>query len=201
MSLQQKIFAGLYRRALGPELLPWHRDEPPGLLKRVVEQRRSASRALDLGCGAGVYSVYLAQKGYSVVGVDFVPTALELARARAQAAGVSVELLQSDVVEYEPAAGFDLVLDSGCLHHVQIARLAAYRAALERCLLPGGDYVLVHFGKRHALDWRPVGPRRRTRKQITDFLSPLRLEAYEETSFRVGLPVGNALAGVYWFRR
>jgi hypothetical protein len=68
--------------------------------------------------------------------------------------------------------------------------------------LPGGDYILVHFGKRHPLDWRPVGPRRQTRSQITDLFSSLKLEAYEETYFELALPVGPiALAGIYWFRR
>jgi len=201
MTLQQKIFAGLYRRAPAPEALPWHRDEPPSLLVRAVAQR-SAGRALDLGCGAGVFSVYLAQKGYSVVGVDFVPAALALASARAKAASVTLELHQTDVLDYDPPAGFDLVLDAGCLHHLPSSKLAAYRARLDRWLLPGGDYVLVHFGKRHPLDFRPFGPRRRRREAIIELFSPLRLEAYDETFFHLALPVGpSALAGIYWFRR
>lgn len=201
MGLQEWIFSDLYRRARVPQALPWHRDEPPALLERAVAQRRSAGRALDLGCGTGVYAVYLAGKGYSVVGVDFVPAAIELARARAHAARVTIELVQADVVDFDPPQGFDLVLDSGCLHHVPRKRLAAYRARLDHWLAPGADYVLVHFAKRHALDWRPFGPRRRTREDIVRFISPLRLEAYGETAFRLAAPVGNAVAGVYWFRR
>jgi cyclopropane fatty-acyl-phospholipid synthase-like methyltransferase len=169
---------------------------------RAVEQRRLPGRALDLGCGEGVATVYLAAHDYTVVGVDFVPGALELARTRAVAAGVAPDLQCSDVLDYESPDGFDLVLDSGCLHHLPPKRVAAYREKLDRWLLPSGDYVLVHFGKRHALDWRPLGPRRVRRDHILRIFSPLRLEAYEETHFHLPLPLGPvALAGVYWFRK
>ena len=201
MSTQQRLFEWVYRRAGQVEALPWHRDEPPALLVRVVESRRSAGRALDLGCGEGVNAVYLAKKRYSVVGVDFVPAALALARARAQAAGVSLDLHESDILELDSDAGFDLVLDSGCLHHLRSAKLSAYRTCLDRWLSPGGDYVLVHFAKRHPLDWRPLGPRRTSRERITRFLSPLRLVAYEETYYDLAFPVGRSLAGIYWLRR
>ena len=66
--------------------------------------------------------------------------------------------------------------------------------------MPGGDYVLVHFGKRHAFDWRPFSPRRRTRGEIAKVMSPLRLEGYEETWFDVPFPVGRSRAGVFWVR-
>lgn len=200
MNVQQQVFARLYRRAPTPEALPWHREEPPALLARAVAEQCPPGRALDLGCGTGVHAVYLAQKGFSVVGVDFVAAALELARARARAARVALELSASDVLDYEPAGCFDLILDSGCLHHLPSAKVAVYGERLSRWLVPGGDYLLVHFGKRHALDWRPGG-RRVTRQEITRCFSWLRLEAYEETSFHLSFPMGTTLAGIYWFQR
>lgn len=202
MALIQKIFEGLYRDADGPESLPWHREEPPVLLDRVVAQQRSPGRALDVGCGEGVASVHLAKQGYSVVGIDFVAAALELARTRARTESVDLDLRQTNVLDYEPADRFDLVLDSGCLHHVPRYKRTTYRERLDRWLAPGGDYLLVHFGKRHALDWRPVGPRRTPRDAIIRLFAPMRLEAYEETWFDLALPVGpRAMAGVYWFRK
>lgn len=202
MNLQQRIFADLYRRAPSVEALPWHRDQPPGLLERAVARRLTAGRALDLGCGEGVNAVWLAAKGFSVVGVDFVPAALEMARERADAAGVTLDLRQANVLDYSDPLRFDVVLDSGCLHHLPSSKLPAYRKMLDSWLSAGGDYVLVHFAKRHPLDWRPVGPRRQGREAIARFFAPLRLEAYDETVFRLPLPVGpTALAGVYWFRR
>jgi cyclopropane fatty-acyl-phospholipid synthase-like methyltransferase len=190
----------LYRRAQTPKSLPWHREEAPALLRAAVE-RRGSGRALDVGCGEGVHAVYLAQHGFSVVGVDFIADALALTRARAEAAGVAIELCESDVLNYDPPAAFDLVLDSGCLHHVPSSRIDAYRDRLDQWLLPGGDFVLVHFLKRHALDWRPAGPRRARREEITRLFSSLHLEAYDETLFHLSFPVGTSLAGIFWFRR
>lgn len=202
MSLKQTIFATLYRRAPGPEALPWHREEPPSLLVRALDGRSAPGRALDVGCGEGVHAVYLAKRGYSVVGVDFVPAALELARARARAEGVELQLQPANVLEYDAPAPFDVVLDSGCLHHLGRSRHGAYRARLEQWLAPGGDFVLVHFLKRNALDWRPAGPRRVRKGEIVRRFAPLVLEAYDETSFALPFPMGPVgVAGVYWFRK
>src|SRR6185436_11670899 len=55
-----------YRRAKTPKDLPWHRDAPDGFLPEVVEARAKPGRALDLGCGSGVFSVWLAKQGYQV---------------------------------------------------------------------------------------------------------------------------------------
>lgn len=201
MSLQRAVFARLYRRAPSVESLPWHREEPPALLARAVAQRSAPGRALDLGCGEGVHAVYLAQQGFSVVAVDFVPAALAAARARAGQAGVEAEFHESDVVEYESASAFDVVLDSGCLHHLPKAKAAAYRARLDDWLAPGGDYVLVHFAHRPRVLWIPKGPRHMTREDAVAFFAPLELRAYDDTHFDVPLPMGRMRAGVYWFSR
>lgn len=201
VNVQQTVFARLYRRAPSVESLPWHREQPPALLERAVEQRTARGRALDLGCGEGVYAVYLAQQGFSVVGVDFVSTALAAARARAEQAGVDVELREGDVVEYEVPSAFDVVLDSGCLHHLPKGRVGAYRRRLDEWLAPGGDYVLVHFAHRPRAFWIPKGPRHMTRDETVALFAPLELRAYDETHFDVPLPMGRMRAGVYWFSR
>jgi 2-polyprenyl-3-methyl-5-hydroxy-6-metoxy-1,4-benzoquinol methylase len=201
VSIQRSVFARLYRRAPSVESLPWHREQPPALLERAVAQRTTGGRALDLGCGEGVYAVYLAQQGFSVVGVDFVPAALAAAETRAERAGVEVDLREGDVVDYEAPAAFDVVLDSGCLHHLPREKVGAYRARLDEWLAPGGDYVLVHFAHRPRALWIPKGPRHMTRDEAVAFFAPLALQAYDETYFDVPFPMGRMRAGVYWFSR
>ena len=201
MNLQQTVFARLYRRAPSVESLPWHREEPPTLLERAVAQRTTRGRALDVGCGEGSHTVYLAQQGFSVVGIDFVAAALAATRTRAEQAGVEVELHEGDVVEYEAPSAFDVVLDSGCLHHLPKAKARAYRSRLDEWLAPGGDYVLVHFAHRPRAFWIPGGPKHMTRDEAVAFFAPLELQAYDETFFDVPLPMGRMRAGVYWFSR
>jgi 2-polyprenyl-3-methyl-5-hydroxy-6-metoxy-1,4-benzoquinol methylase len=201
VNLQQTVFTRLYRRAPNVESLPWHREEPPDLLERAVAQRTTRGRALDVGCGEGVYAAYLAQQGFAVVALDFVPAALAATSTRAEQAGVEVDVRQCDVVDYEAPSAFDVVLDSGCLHHLPRGKVRAYRTRLDEWLAPGGDYVLVHFAHRPRVLWVPRGPRHMTRDDAVAFFAPLELQAYEETHFDVPLPMGRMRAGVYWFSR
>lgn len=201
MNIQRTVFSRLYRRAPNVESLPWHREEPPALLERAVAQRTTRGRALDLGCGEGVYAVYLAHQGFSVVAVDFVPAALAAARERAERAGIEIEFVEGDVVDYSAPSGFDVVLDSGCLHHLPRDKRSAYRTQLDDWLAPGGDYLLVHFANRPRVFWIPKGPSHVTRDQAVTLFAPLELRDYDETHFDVPFPMGRMHAGVYWFSR
>lgn len=197
--MQQAVFGWLYRRAPSVEMLPWHRDEPPALLDRAIAERAKGGRALDLGCGDGVYAVHLARSGYSVVATDFVATALDAARERAAHAGVDVRLELCDVVNFRDPDPFDIVLDSGCLHHLPRGKVGAYRARLDEWLAPGGSFVLVHFLHRPRIKWIPQGPRHLRPSAAARLFEPLGLRAYEETEFTVPFPMGTMRAGVYWF--
>ena len=201
MNLHRAVFTRLYRQAPAVESLPWHREQPPTLLERAVAQRSTRGRALDVGCGEGVYSAYLAEQGFSVVGVDFVPAALVAAQARADRANVDVELHESDVLDYSADKAFDVVVDSGCLHHLPRAKLSSYRTRLDEWLAPGGDYILVHFAHRPRALWIPNGPRHMKYAEAVEFFAPLELRAYDETHFDVPFPMGRMRAGVYWFSR
>src|SRR5262245_12522472 len=99
----------------------WERHTPPVELVAVVEGAAALpeGRALDLGCGSGTDSIYLARHGWTVTGVDIVPEAVVLARRNAAAAGVSVRFLEGDATRRQNlglGAPFDLLVDFGCLH-------------------------------------------------------------------------------------
>ncbi len=166
--------------------------EPPAMLLRVVEQRVSRrGRALDIGCGTGAHSVFLARQGYEVTAVDQSAAALRAAEEHAREQGVSVRFIESDILKWKVEGTFELVLDSGCLQSLPARDRAKYREKLVSWLGAAADYVLIHLGKRHPLDWWPRGPRRRTRAQIVSELEPdLFLRVYSEESPDVS----------YWFR-
>ena len=65
---------------------------------------------LDLACGPGRHSVVLAQKGYSVTGVDLSPFLLGKAKERAAALGVHVEWIHADMRSFMRPGAFDLCL-------------------------------------------------------------------------------------------
>jgi 2-polyprenyl-3-methyl-5-hydroxy-6-metoxy-1,4-benzoquinol methylase len=154
-----RVMRGFYRHAEGvPERLPWHREQPSPILVSAVHARDRNGRALDVGCGAGVFSVWLAEQGMEVTGLDLFPEAIAMAEKRAADQGVDVAFVSGDLFAFAPDSPFDVVFDSGCLHSLVGGSVTAYRDQLLRWLAPGGDFVLEHWDRRHRLDWRPVGP-------------------------------------------
>lgn len=193
-----------YRQAAGdPTRLPWHQEEPARILVDAVAARGGRGRALDVGCGAGVFSVWMAQQGLDVTAIDLFVEAIAMGQARAAQKGVKVDFQTADLFQFAPDRPFDLVLDSGCLHSLVGGDTRTYKRQLLRWLAPGGRYVLGHWGKRHALDWRPIGPRRRSQATIESLFAPeLRLLNTEVTDMAVPLPFGPMVRGVgYDFQR
>jgi SAM-dependent methyltransferase len=194
----------IYAQAGRAEALPWHRDEPAKLLSEIISARGDPGRALDIGCGSGVDSVYMAQNGWDVTSLDFMPDALRMARERARQARVNITTIQADALEWDaPADTFDLIVDIGCLHSKTGAARRIYRDKIISMLKRGGDYLLLHFERRHFFDWRPVGPRRRTRAQIHTLFEP---ELIEKQHVRNSMRGPTPLIGLhsssisYWFR-
>jgi SAM-dependent methyltransferase len=119
--------SGAYRILYAIGFTPWEQmAQPPiagqiaDLFAREEEGREPPyGRVLDLGCGSGIWGVALAQRGWQVTGVDFVPKALRRARERAEKAGVEVQLVEGDVTDLGPTgvgSGFRLLVDFGCFH-------------------------------------------------------------------------------------
>src|SRR5215468_11920544 len=63
--------------------------------------------ALDLCCGPGRCSIALAERGFSVTGVDRTKYLLDKARARARTAGVNVEWIQKDMRDFVRREAYD----------------------------------------------------------------------------------------------
>ncbi len=200
----RQVFERLYKTAAAPRDLPWHRDVPPSLLVEALAARKEPGSALDVGCGAGTYSMYMARRGYRVTGIDFMPQAIEMLRRQAATAGLHVTAIEGDVTTWHTPQHYDVVLDVGCLHSLSRQQHPIYRRQLLRWLAPGGDYVLTHLGRRGWWDRWPVGPNRASREEILALFQPeLELRAYEPERLS-GMPLfmgRTALVGRYWFHR
>jgi SAM-dependent methyltransferase len=138
----------VYRTAYLLRLKVWDRGLPTADLVKLVEGASAPGRALDLGCGTGTDSIYLAQHGWDVTGVDMVSRALSIARRKATAAGVSPRFVEGDVTrlrEFSVGDGYTLLLDFGCFHTLPPDRRDAYVESVSEVAAPGAIFLLFGF--------------------------------------------------------
>ncbi|MDF0490965.1 class I SAM-dependent methyltransferase [Sphingomonas sp. H39-1-10] len=108
------------------------------------------ARILDMGCGGGWTSVFLARRGFEVVGQDIAPDMIELARENKARQGVELNLtfVCADYESMMIDATFDAVIFFDCLHHSEDERAAIEMAY--RSLKPGGVLITHEPGEGHA---------------------------------------------------
>lgn len=147
MASKHTLFRVFYR--LG--FTPWDGHPIAQNLQDLVEGTSDtpalpAGSALDLGCGTGDSSIYLAQHGWKVTGVDFVPTALD--KARAKAANLSINFVHADVTRLSReglGADFPLIVDNGCLHNMSDSDRDAYVREVSAVAAPDARLLVVTF--------------------------------------------------------
>ena len=125
--------------------LPWDTGQPSAELQYVLSRHAIAPcRALELGCGTGTNSVWLAQEGFEVTGVDMAPLAIERAKQRAGEAGVKVQFLVADVLHLPELNGpFVFFFDRGCYHAVRRTAPGQYGPAVAKQLVAGARGLVL----------------------------------------------------------
>jgi SAM-dependent methyltransferase len=149
--------------------LPWDTGRPSTELQSVLRQHTiRPCRALDIGCGTGTNSVWLAQQGFDVTGVDLAPLAIERAEQRAHDAGVKGRFLVADVLQL-PDLGepFGFFFDRGCYHAVRRSAPDQYAPAVAQFLAPGSRGLILAGNAREPHD---PGPPVVTEEQMRDEL-------------------------------
>ena len=113
-------------------------ERPSPFLSQEIERIRRLApgkRALDIACGEGRNSVFLAQQGFLVTALDISDVGLGKAARRAEEAGVLVDFQQVDLDEFRFTEQFDLIINFNFLLRELIPESV-------RALSPGGLLII-----------------------------------------------------------
>jgi SAM-dependent methyltransferase len=122
--------------------LPWDLGAPQPAVVALADAGAFTGEVLDIGCGLGDNSAFLASRVLHVTGLDGAPSAVEQARTRAPGVTFAV----ADATKLEGWEGrFDTVLDSALYHCLNEDQRRAYVAALTRATRPGARLHLFAF--------------------------------------------------------
>jgi 2-polyprenyl-3-methyl-5-hydroxy-6-metoxy-1,4-benzoquinol methylase len=125
---------------------------PPNVHLMAEVAHLPPGRALDVGCGHGADTLWLAAHGWQVTAVDFSPAALALGRSMAEAAGadiaVRIDWIRGDIAAWTVEPGhYDLVV---CLYVHVAGSVEDMVGRIANGVAPGGTLFLVGH--------RPIDP-------------------------------------------
>jgi len=154
--------------------LPWDSGVPDPLLTAYVAAGRVApARTLEVGAGTGTNAIWLAERGFDVLGIDVSPLAVEAARGKIAARTERCRFETRDFLTQPIDEGpFDFVFDRGCFHVFdEPDEQAAFAARVAAVLNPGGTWLSL-LGSTEGPP-REVGPPRRSARDIAAAIEPV----------------------------
>lgn len=166
------------------EPLPWDTGEPdPQLVGMIESGAIRPGRTLEIGCGTGTNAIFLAQRGFNVLGIDISEIAVDKARAKAHG------LCRFEVVDIlataPPGGPFEFVFDRGCFHafddeHERVRFVERVAAGL----VEHGVWLSLIGSTEGAA--REEGPPRRSARDVMNAIEPsLEIVQFRSTEFSV----------------
>lgn len=149
---------------------PWDTGTPDPLLVAMIDSGAiRPGRTLEVGCGTGTNAVFLAERGFDVLGVDISPLAVEAARKRAKG---RCRFETADFLAGVPAGGpFGFVFDRGCLHSFDSEEERGRFAKNVAAALVEGGLWLSLVGSTEGPP-RDGGPPRRSARDVVNAVEP-----------------------------
>jgi len=113
-------------------------EDMPKILK--LFKKKSVRRVLDLGCGSGRHTVYLAKHGFEVYGIDIAPKGIKMTKDWLGKDRLKAKLTIGDIYKKLPYEDnfFDAIISTQTLHHNRIEEIRKLIREIERILKPKG---------------------------------------------------------------
>jgi SAM-dependent methyltransferase len=204
MTTPPDLFENAYK-GQAPELglgtrPPWSIGEPQPELAVLIEQGKFHGDVLDVGCGEAAVSLYLAERGFTTVGLDLSSTAIQLAKAEAARRGLTNATFEvADISAFTGYDGrFGTIVDSTLFHSIPVEARDGYQQSIARAAAPGASYYALVFDR----DGMPSGPANPVTEDelrdvvstywVIDEIKPARIHAnFPEAAEGVGLVFGD----------
>ena len=156
----------------------WHYSHPSQELATLLASGVvRKGEALDIGCGTGTETVFLAKAGFKAYGLDISNEAIRLARRTARERGLRVVFQVGTALDMPYSKSkFTLLNDRGCLHNLPVNDWRGYVAEVARVAKTG-----AHFLLRGADD-------RESEEEFTR-LTEKRLSKYFDGKWELGSPM------------
>jgi trans-aconitate methyltransferase len=149
---------------------------PDHFLDQEVE-RLPVGTALDLGCGSGRNALRLAERGWSVVGVDWADHAIEMAGKAAKERGLDATLHVGDITTWEPPTEFDLVISTYALPGGENTERTLQTAL--KALARGGTLLVAEWDRSMTEIWNFAEGDLPSPEEIVELLPGLEIEKAE----------------------
>ncbi|WP_322858148.1 class I SAM-dependent methyltransferase [Mycobacterium europaeum] len=128
---------------------PWSIGEPQPEIAALIEAGKFHGDVLDAGCGEAAVSLFLAERGFTTVGLDQSPTAIKLAREKAARRGLANATF--DVADISAFGGYDgrfgTIVDSTLFHSMPVELRERYQQSIVRAAAPGASYFVLVFDR------------------------------------------------------
>jgi cyclopropane fatty-acyl-phospholipid synthase-like methyltransferase len=172
---------------------PWDIGRPQIEFVHLVKANEIQGSVLDVGCGTGEHSLYLAELDHEVWGVDSAPAAINKAMAKAQGRGLEVNYLLHDAIQLKSLGRtFDTVIDCGLFHTFSDEERPIFAKNLSTVLRPGGTYYMLCFSEHET---GPGGPRRVSQAEIRDtFQEGWKINCIRDARFESNIHADGARA-------
>lgn len=145
---ENAIWEKVYRNRPWWEM-PWQKHPNLYLENLVKSGKINKGRALDIGCGTGERSAFLAKNGFDVTGIDISPTAIKEAISKAETEEVNIRFVVGDVLKLPSFRNkFKFILDLGLLNELDEKYRDTYVTNLCSITEPGAQFFLRVYSRR-----------------------------------------------------
>ena len=156
-------------------------QKPSSFLKEIFEGHSwppPKGRALDIAAGKGRNAIFLAERGFQVVGIDISPVALDMARRAGKEKSLTIDWQEGDLERIElPTSRYDLVLTFNYLERSLVPQI-------KKTLKPRGWVIFETYLTDQSRVGDPINPDYLLRhNELLDFFHDFRVLYYREGKF------------------